>query len=428
MSPVKISAALLAAVLLGTTSVAQTQQARWRPESDEFPVLMEQTPSPAPAPAPDRRPLMQLLSYPGIAQQLEKMNINIYGHVQSSFTHNFDDPHSDMNFGRVFDFVDDRVMFNQFDIAVERTIDAGKKQWDVGGKMEWIWGEDAGLIHSNGLFDWYKLQRAKGDSRNSPEEQWDLNQLYVDLAIPVGNGLRVRAGKFVTLLGWETINPTTNPFLSHSYLFGFAIPFTHTGVMATYQINDNWSVEGGFFLGWEQSLNDNNDSLSYHLKGAYTSKDKKLNVIGQFVTGPEEPDNNRDWRTVFDFIVSYQFTDKFQLGANADFGWEQNVAPGNEDALWYGIASYAQYKLSDYITFNGRAEWFRDEEGMRIGVAGNYYEVTLGATVHPVPHDRWGKNLFFRPEIRGDWASHGVFNDGSDSSMYTFGVDVIYTF
>lgn len=422
----KATGALVAAVLgVVTTTSVRAQQAQ--APANELPVLMEEAPATAPA-APNRRPLMQLLSYPGIAQQLEKMNINIYGHVEGSYTRNFNEPKSDLNFGRVFDFESDEAMLNQIDIAVERTVDPSQKKWDLGGKVEFIWGEDSGLIHSNGLFDWYRLQRASGASHNSPETQWDLNQAYLDLAVPVGNGLRVRAGKIVTLLGWETINPTTNAFFSHSYLFGFAIPFTHTGVMGTYQINDNWLVEGGFFMGWEQTLNDSNNSLTYHAKVAFTSNDKKLNIIGQMVTGPEEPDNSRDWRTVFDTQITYQFTDKFQLGMNGDFGWEQNIAPGSEDAFWYGIAGYAQYKLNDYLTFNLRAEWFRDEQGVRIGVPGNYYEVTLGATIHPIPHDKWGKNLFFRPELRGDWASEDVFGNSNDSSMYSFGIDAIYTF
>src|SRR5206468_3399907 len=129
----------------------------------------------------------------------------------------------------------------------ERTVDPSKGKFDVGGRVEWIYGKDADFIHSNGLFDWY-------NGPESPEDQFDLTQAYVDLAIPVGRGLKVRAGKMVTHMGFETINPTTNPLYSHSYLFGYAIPFTHTGVMAFYTLSDSVSVMGGFSRGWEQSL------------------------------------------------------------------------------------------------------------------------------------------------------------------------------
>jgi hypothetical protein len=371
--------------------------------------------------APPRKPLMEALNQVGAAQPLEKYNINIFGYVEGSYTWNFDQPASDTNFGRVFDFEADELLLNQLDLTVERTIDVTKKQFDLGGRMEWIYGADAGLIHSNGLFDWY-------DSPRKPENQFDLNQLYVDLAIPVGNGLRIRAGKFVTLMGWETINPTTNALYSHSYLFGFAIPFTHTGAMACYQLNDNWLVEAGFFRGWEQSWEDNNDALSYHFKLGYASTDKKLAGIAQFVTGPEQTGNDSNYRTVIDLQLSYALTDPWFIAANADYGFEQDAAADGSDAQWYGVAGYTGYKLSDQLTLNGRAEWFRDDDGTRLGVAGDFYEVTLGVAITPFPKDRFGSTLILRPELRADFSSENVFDDGNDDTQLTAAIDAIYKF
>ena len=61
-----------------------------------------------------------------------------------------------------------------------------------------------------------------------------------------------RLGKFVTLLGQEAINPTGNALYSHSYLFGFAIPFTQTGVLVTYALNDKFTIDAGITRGWNQ--------------------------------------------------------------------------------------------------------------------------------------------------------------------------------
>ena len=382
------------------------------------PVMAADAPATAPATAPaaEDRPLMAWLTSIGVAQPLKDYSINIYGFIENSYTYNFAGANKS-NFGRVFDQQSNQFLMNQLDLTVERVVNVTKDKWDIGGRMEWIYGADSRFIHSNGLFD-----------HETDEYQVDLNQAYLDVAVPVGNGLRVRVGKIVTLLGYETINPTSNPFYSHSYLFGFAIPFTHTGVMGTYQINDNWLVEGGIFRGWEQSIDDNNGSISYHLKLGYTSTDKKLSGIVQAVTGPEAMDDNEDYRTVFDFQLSYAFTDKFTLAANADFGWESSAAPDGGTAYWYGIANYASYVLNDTCMLNGRAEWFRDEEGVRIGVAGNYYEVTLGTTITPFPNDRTLKNLVIRPEFRADFSGEPVFNDHGDHEMYTAAVDVIFKF
>ncbi|HEX2971207.1 MAG TPA: porin [Tepidisphaeraceae bacterium] len=407
--------AVVAAVLLTSASLwAETPASP--PNEQQAVMLASETPTTEPAP---RQPLMGVLGLVGVADPLEKAGINVYGFIEGSTTYNFSG--ASKNFGRLFDSQNKRGLMNQLDLTVERTVDVSKNQFDIGGRMEWIYGSDAGFIHSNGLFDYY-------DSPTDPLNQVDLNQAYLDFAVPVGNGLRVRTGKFVTPMGWETINPTTNALFSHSYLFNWAIPFTHTGVMGTYQLSDHWLVEGGIFRGWDQSLEDNNGSPSYHLKLGYTSTDKKLGIIGQFVTGPEQADNTGDFTTVFDFQVSYALTDAMTIGANADIGGASGLDSDGDTAYWYGIANYVSYKLSDRFTLNGRGEWFRDEEGVRIGVAGNYYEVTLGLGITPCPNDKVLKNLIIRPEFRADFSSEEVFNDSDDHEQYTLGVDAIFKF
>src|SRR5205085_3196495 len=118
-------------------------------------------------------------------------------------------------------------------------------------------------------------------SNTHPINQYDLTQAYVDIFVPVGNGLTVRVGKFVTLMGNETIAPIAtvtgssgNALYSHSYNFGFGIPFTHTGVLATYAIGDKLTVNGGFSRGWEQSTNDNNGAIDVLGGVAYTLSDE----------------------------------------------------------------------------------------------------------------------------------------------------------
>jgi len=130
-----------------------------------------------------RRPLMDLLDRAGLAKPLDDMGINLYGHVEAGWTWNFDDPSSKLNPFRIFDFEHNEPILDQLDFTVERAVDYRKNKFDVGFKAEIMWGADAGIIHSNGLFDWY-------DGIRKPENQWDLTQAYVDVVIPVGTGLR----------------------------------------------------------------------------------------------------------------------------------------------------------------------------------------------------------------------------------------------
>jgi hypothetical protein len=276
-------------------------------------------------------------------------------------------------------------------------------------------------VHSNGLFDWY-------DSPDEPQNQWDLNQAYVDLAIPIGNGLRVRGGKYVTPLGAETINPNGNWFYSHDFLFNYAIPFTQTGVIGTYALDDQWTIEGGVFRGWEQSVEDNNAAPSYEGKVAWTSSDRKLTITNNLVTGPEQADNSRDFRTVYDLVACYtpDPDGPWTFMTNGDYGYE-NFSDGACDAQWYGLAGYVGYKVNPMFTLNSRIEWFRDQDGTRTGVAGSYYELTGGVTIHPFSSG-WLSNMLVRPEVRYDRSSENFFDGGSEKGQFTGAVDAIFNF
>jgi len=382
----------------------------------------ERTPTPpAAVTATPRRPLMELLDQAGMAKQLDEWHITIGGHAEAGWTYNFNDPNSDVNPGRVFDFEHNEPILDQLSLFIERKVDASKQQFDIGGKVEAIWGADAGLIHANGLTDWY-------DGPRDPENQLDLTQLYVDFAVPVGNGLLVRVGKMVTHMSMETIDPENNSLYSHSFLFAFSAPFTHTGVMAMYNLSDQWSIMGGFSRGWDQAFEDNNDAIDFigYLKWAQS---KDTTIVLNVSIGPERTNNNSDYRYVLDLVASHTVSDQLAIAANADFGWEDGASASGDTAYWWGIAGYAGYKLTDELALNGRLEWFHDDDGARTGVNGiNLYEGTIGLGIKPFAKDRWGQYLQIRPEIRWDLSNKDVFDDFTDDNQLTFGVDVLYAY
>ena len=64
-----------------------------------------------------------LLDRAGLAAPLDKAHINIYGHVEGSYTYNFDNPRSGQNPFRLFDFEDEKLLMNQLDLTIERRVD-----------------------------------------------------------------------------------------------------------------------------------------------------------------------------------------------------------------------------------------------------------------------------------------------------------------
>jgi hypothetical protein len=362
------------------------------------------------------QPLMSLLDRTGIGGRLEDANIRLFGHIEGSYTYNADDPASDLNLGRVFDLKNNRPTLNQIDFNIERPVDLTSHRWDVGGRVEMLYGSDARFIHSNGLLD-------GGDFFHGPEHQFDLPQVYVDVGVPIGNGLRVRAGKF---LFFKQIDPNASVFYSHSFSFGAALPFTLTGITGYYPITNQVSVEGGISRGWDQSLRDNNGAIDGLARVRYDVSDRtSLTLAG--IIGPELDNDNSHYRTTLDFTASHQATDRLTLLLDAVLGYQAQPSSVG-DANWYGIAGYAVYKINEYVSVAGRLEWYRDEQGLTTAVAQTLYEATVGLTVTPFPTDPVGANFKIRPEVRADYSSKRYFDGLTRHDQYTFALDAIFNF
>jgi hypothetical protein len=346
--------------------------------------------------------------------------IDIYGHVEGGYTYNFNNPSNGQNAFRSFDFEDQELILDQIDLAIERKVDYRKNQFDVGFLIEWIYGADAGLIHANGVFDWY-------DGPRNPENQFDPVQFYVDIAVPVLNGSRVRVGKFANLVGFESINPTVDfiGFYSRSFVFGSGYPFTHTGALFTTDICKDVTITAGVTRGDEQSFKDNNSAVAF-LGSLNWVINKQMALYIANSTGPEQPNDNSHYRTTWDATFYWQPTDKCRFLANGYFLWDGAGAADGDSGYLYSFALLGSYQACKECVIKLRGEYFHDEDGLRTPPDTNLYEITVGLDVIPFAGDPIGKNFIVRPEFRFDFSDDKVF-DG-DKEQFTFGVDAIFKF
>ena len=120
-----------------------------------------------------------------------------------------------------------------------------------------------------------------------------LEQALVKFRIPVGNGLDIYAGKFVTFLGYEVIESPANPNFSRGLLFTNAIPLTHTGVYADYKFNDTFEAKFGVVDGWNNSTSLPNGSDNTFGGKAITGQlninapGKNANITQSFIYSPQ---------------------------------------------------------------------------------------------------------------------------------------------
>jgi len=352
----------------------------------------------------------------------KQTGIEIYGHAEAGYTYNFDTPSSNQNAFRSFDFQDQKVILDQLDISIERKVDYRKNKFDIGGNIEFMWGADAGLIHANGIFDWY-------DGPRNPENQFDPVQFYADLTLPVFNGMRVRIGKFVNLVGFESINPTSDfiGFYSRSFVFGSGYPFTHFGGLVTFDLDPGRKLTftGGITRGDEQGFKDGNDSVSFLGSLNWVINDKMALYLSNS-TGPEQPGNNSDYRTTWDLTFFWQPTEKCKFLANGYFLYDNAGASDGGSGYLYSVAALGSYDINKMFTVKLRGEYFHDEDGVRTLPNLNLYELTVGMDIRPLADNQYFSSVIIRPEVRFDYSDDRVF-DGENHQI-TFGIDAIIRF
>ena len=417
------------------------------------------------APAPGERPLMTLLGKTPAGDFLHRYDINVYGWIEGSYTYNFDNPPRTpstaanpsanhlgrLNIGRQFDIEDEDFLVNQLDLTVERKVDLTSHQFEVGGRIDFLYGTDARFIHSNGMFDDVGYP-------NGPQYQFDIPQLYADIAVPVGNGLRIRVGKFEF---FKPIDPNASAFYSHTFLYsaggqsssdprvqsllaGSALPFTLTGVSGFYPVNKQLSVELGISRGWDQSLEDNNGAIDAFGRINYALSGRtKLSFA--FVSGPEVNFDNSHYRTVGDLSLVHTVNDQLAVLFDAVYGVQARPGtfivpavnpvthqdasfPVSSDAHWEGISGNVVYRVNKYVSAAGRLEWYRDEEGFTTGQHQTLYEATVGLTISPFPDSANGAGFKVRPELRYDYCDHRYFEFLTRHHQLTAAVDAIYNF
>jgi hypothetical protein len=324
-----------------------------------------------------------------------------------------------------FNNVGDGATFNQFDFFAERKINTEDGKFDIGGRVDYMFGADAQDVQCFGdhSFDYgWNTSRDYGSA---------MPQLYTEVGY---DKLSAKIGRFWTPIGYEVSPATGNFFYSHSYSFSYGEPITHTGVLTQYKMNDKITVYNGWVDGWDSGFDDDN-SGSMYLGGIALTLSEKATFswycsAGDFGNGTAYAGAMSGNLYENNFVFNYKLNDKWTYGFAHDLGSNYDLANGGEDNQWYGLTNYLFYKVNDCLSYGGRFEWFQDPQGARIanGAAGNYYELTAGFNWKP------HANIMIRPEIRYDWyegfanATALPFNDGTATTQLSGGFDAIFTF
>lgn len=358
---------------------------------------------------------------------------------------------------------------NQLYLINERILK--EDQLSLGGRVDLLYGTDYIYTTATG-FD------GGWNDTNGGNRYYGLAmpQLYGEVGTQV---LNVKFGHFYTLIGYEVVPAIGNFFYTHAYTMQYGEPFTHTGVLATWNPNDQLSIIGGITNGWDNwdvglptnqanpfpgstsnasflgavtfSSSDGSQALTLaNSSGNEFATASFVNPFSAYVGN----------RTVTSIVYSNEFTDKLTYVYQSDLGYQayaggdipvyyetQGQQPGS--AYWYGVNQYLFYNFTDYLIGGLRLEWFRDNNGTRVqyglrpgspeatGFAGNFWAMTWGLNYLV------GNNLVIRPELRYDWFSQDLGNAaqgvglpfgktagglGTQSDQFYGGCDIIWQF
>lgn len=369
----------------------------------------------------------------------EKPGLKISGWVEAGFTGNFESPKDNQNFGRLLDDRSNEFVMNQTVITAERVFNS-TLDFDWGFKLQLLFGTDARYIHSLGM---------PYHQAGTGLYQGDVPEAY--LILHAGGegkkGVELQLGKFISLAGAEYVAPVENPFYSHTYMFNFGIPTSHTGALLTVHSNETLDFMVGVTRGVNTAIDDNNDAPGFHGGVKMVFNDGKIDLFASTHIGAETDGNSSDPRYFNDVAMTWREGD-FKFITDLNY-----VRDDLEDAEAYGIAQYLIYSINNKLSFGIRGELWRDDDGFYVGQYADPSDLTRSVNGDPTidPRTIGGEpttygaltlglrfelplakpldRLIIRPELRVDHAFDArPFNDSSDDTMFTAALDAILTF
>lgn len=358
---------------------------------------------------------------------LEKaLGIGISGFLDASYTWSSNHPSAPRNIsGRYFDKDNNQFYVNNLHLALDKP----EKDWGIGFRVSGDFGRYGELLHE-------ATQWNKTGAKLCCAQSAELREAFFTTTIPVGEGIGVKGGLFVTPLGTEVLNApgAFNDNISRSFAFNFGVPLRHLGMLFSYPFHKTISASLGVVTGWDNP-HDNNNAPSGIVGVNFTPSDA-FGLASNLMFGPEQRHNTGRKRVTWSSVATIKPTDPLTLLLEYTLGGESGVSTptsNREDAYWHALAAIASYGWTDRFTTALRGEVFFDNQAARtagLSALTPQNNVTLGELTLTGSY-KFTKMLIGRAEVRQDFANHGVYQKGrsnADGNQTTIGMQLLYAF
>ena len=374
--------------------------------------------------------------------------VKLSGYVDAGYSYNFTgaaNGTSDVT-GRFGSDTAGKGDFNLYAVklALEKALTSENKA-QAGFRTDVMIGEDANYLINRGT-------AANLSNTNQNSNALFLEQAYVSIRAPVGNGWDFKVGKFVSILGYEVIERPANMNVTYGLLWQ-QMPLYYTGVLSSYKFDDYLDGKLGVVNG---SQTDNNTTTSGGGDGCavlaalnvtapggnanwsnnfqYSSNNDSNSWQGTNNSSTSTAEGNNSSGTGYAFIYNSwgNWAPKFAndtllLAFNALLGTEstngtngQNVGNSQPGTTWFGAGAYAKYQFNDWFSLASRGEYLGGNNPEKIyntnqptAQSLSLWEYTLTAGFNVID------NLLIRAEYRLDWGSNSVNNFQTGSTSRT---------
>jgi hypothetical protein len=198
-----------------------------------------------------------------------------------------------------------------------------------------------------------------------PQMLRHVHEANIGLWLHKKNGLRLDAGIFSSIIGFESAISIDNWTLTRS-LIAENSPYYLTGVKLTYLPNHTWEVVGMVCNGWQRIKMVPGNSLPSLCTQVKFTPSEKVCLNWSSFTGTDAPDTTRRMRYFHNFYGQFQFSPRLGLIAGIDLGSEQINKGSHKYGSWVGAAVMARYELCNHWATALRAEYYHDPRGIII--------------------------------------------------------------
>jgi len=320
------------------------------------------------------------------------------GFVTASYFYDTSRPPGAISPGYLWNYKANSFDINKIKVTLGKAAEISGDKWDAGYNVMMIYGQDAKFVDTGPA-------QASGTGNNKGFDS--LRQAYVELNVPIGSGIDVKAGQLISLLNYESGDGgAVNANFSQGNQWFFTGNGPSAGVQLSYKfcplVDFTARVQNGLYTG---AIDNNGYKTVMGSLGIHPDEMTSINLIG---FGGREGASSQLWTKGGSVIASRVLTKKYNITLASEFDYFSVDRAGISGADFWSIGGWLSADFTPTLGAALRMDYISDPQGAStaglLGFSGaltgqDLFSATATLNFRPVP------SIKIQPEIRYDHTS-----------------------